>query len=48
LGMLDAMRALNQHLERERSVRLAIRVGIHTGLWKRGAESCRRAGGDAG
>ncbi|MGI8554124.1 MAG: adenylate/guanylate cyclase domain-containing protein [Dehalococcoidia bacterium] len=32
LGMVEAMRSLNARLERERSVRLAIRVGIHTGL----------------
>jgi len=30
--MLDAMDTLNQRLEREQTVRLAIRVGIHTGL----------------
>ncbi len=32
LGMLDAMATLNVSLEREKRVRLAIRVGIHTGL----------------
>jgi class 3 adenylate cyclase/predicted ATPase/tRNA A37 threonylcarbamoyladenosine biosynthesis protein TsaE len=32
LGMLDAMTILNANLEREKRVRLAIRVGIHTGL----------------
>jgi class 3 adenylate cyclase len=32
LGMVDAMGLLNQRLERERGVRFAIRVGIHTGL----------------
>jgi class 3 adenylate cyclase/predicted ATPase/tRNA A37 threonylcarbamoyladenosine biosynthesis protein TsaE len=32
LGMLDAMAALNENLERDKRVRLAIRVGIHTGL----------------
>jgi class 3 adenylate cyclase len=32
LDMLDAMGVLNQRLEREQGVRLAIRVGIHTGL----------------
>ena len=32
LGMLEAMGRLNQQLERERGVRLAIRVGIHSGL----------------
>jgi class 3 adenylate cyclase/predicted ATPase len=32
LGMMEAMGQLNQHLERERGVRLAIRLGIHTGL----------------
>ncbi len=32
LGMLEAMRALNMRLERERGVQLAVRVGIHTGL----------------
>jgi class 3 adenylate cyclase len=31
LGMLDAMGALNARLERDRGIRLAIRVGIHTG-----------------
>jgi class 3 adenylate cyclase len=32
LGMLTAMGTLNTRLEREKGVRLAIRVGIHTGL----------------
>ena len=32
LGLLDAMGTLNERLERERGLRLAIRVGIHTGL----------------
>jgi class 3 adenylate cyclase/predicted ATPase len=32
LGMIEAMGRLNQHLEQERGVRLAVRVGIHTGL----------------
>jgi class 3 adenylate cyclase/predicted ATPase len=32
LGMMEAMGPLNQHLEQERGVRLAIRVGIHSGL----------------
>ena len=32
LGMMEAMGRLNQHLEQERGVRLAVRVGIHTGL----------------
>lgn len=32
LGMMEAMGRLNQHLEQERAVRLAVRVGIHTGL----------------
>jgi class 3 adenylate cyclase/tetratricopeptide (TPR) repeat protein len=32
LGMLEAMGTLNARLERELDVRLAIRVGIHTGL----------------
>jgi class 3 adenylate cyclase/predicted ATPase len=32
LGMLEAMGTLNARLEQENSVRLAIRVGIHTGL----------------
>ena len=32
LGMLDGMAVLNQRLAQERGVRLAIRVGIHTGL----------------
>ncbi len=32
LGMLDAMKTLNERLEREKGIRLAIRVGIHTGL----------------
>jgi class 3 adenylate cyclase/predicted ATPase len=32
LGMLDALGTLNTRLEREKGLRLAIRVGIHTGL----------------
>jgi class 3 adenylate cyclase/predicted ATPase len=32
LGMMEAMGQLNQHLEQERGVRLAVRVGIHSGL----------------
>jgi class 3 adenylate cyclase/predicted ATPase len=32
LGMLDAMGILNARLEQDEGVRLAIRVGIHTGL----------------
>jgi class 3 adenylate cyclase/predicted ATPase len=32
LGMLDAMRALNTRLKRDKGINLAIRVGIHTGL----------------
>jgi predicted ATPase/class 3 adenylate cyclase len=32
LGMLDAMGALNAHLEADKGIRLSIRVGIHTGL----------------
>src|SRR5262249_34774080 len=32
LGMMEAMGRLNQHLEQERGVRLAIRGGIHSGL----------------
>jgi hypothetical protein len=32
LGMLDAMGTFNTRLERERGIRLAIRVSIHTGL----------------
>jgi class 3 adenylate cyclase/predicted ATPase len=32
LGMLDAMGALNFRLEQDKGLRLAIRVGIHTGL----------------
>lgn len=32
LGMLDAMGTLNTRLEPEKSIRLAMRVGIHTGL----------------
>jgi class 3 adenylate cyclase/predicted ATPase len=32
LGMLEAMRTLNTHLEQDKGIRLAIRVGIHTGL----------------
>jgi predicted ATPase/class 3 adenylate cyclase len=32
LGMLDAMQALNARLEQDTGLRLAIRVGIHTGL----------------
>jgi class 3 adenylate cyclase len=32
LGMLQAMKLLNTRLEQEKGIRLAIRVGIHTGL----------------
>jgi class 3 adenylate cyclase/predicted ATPase len=32
LGMLEAMRALNTRLQREKDIRLAIRIGVHTGL----------------
>ena len=32
LGVIEAMAALNARLERERGVRLAVRLGIHTGL----------------
>jgi class 3 adenylate cyclase len=32
LGMLEAMGSLNTQLEQEKGIRLAIRVGIHTGL----------------
>jgi class 3 adenylate cyclase len=32
LGILEAMRPLNARLARDRSVRLAVRLGIHTGL----------------
>jgi class 3 adenylate cyclase len=32
LGMVEAMGQLNQHMAQERGVRLAVRVGIHTGL----------------
>ena len=32
LSILDAMRTLNTHLEHDSGVRLAIRLGIHTGL----------------
>jgi TOMM system kinase/cyclase fusion protein len=32
LGMVEAVGQLNTHLERERGVRLAVRLGIHTGL----------------
>ena len=32
LGAIAAVEALNPHLERDKGVRLAIRVGIHTGL----------------
>jgi Adenylate and Guanylate cyclase catalytic domain len=32
LGMIDAVGQLNTHLERERGVCLAVRLGIHTGL----------------
>jgi class 3 adenylate cyclase len=32
LGMLQAMKTLNTRLEQEKGIRLAIRVGIHTGL----------------
>ena len=32
LGMLKAMQTLNNRLEQDKGIRLAIRVGIHTGL----------------
>jgi TOMM system kinase/cyclase fusion protein len=32
LGIVEAMRGLNTHLEQERGVYLAVRLGIHTGL----------------
>jgi len=32
LGMVEAMETLNTHLEQVRGVRLAVRLGIHTGL----------------
>src|SRR5215510_8203412 len=32
LGMLNAMQALNTHLEQDKGMRLAVRLGIHTGL----------------
>ena len=32
LGVLEAMHTLNTRLARERRVRLAVRIGIHTGL----------------
>jgi class 3 adenylate cyclase/tetratricopeptide (TPR) repeat protein len=31
LGILDAMKTLNERLEREQGIRLAVRIGIHTG-----------------
>jgi class 3 adenylate cyclase len=32
LGLVEAIRGLNTYLEQERGVRLAVRLGIHTGL----------------
>ena len=32
LGIVEAIRPLNQRLEQEQAIRLAVRVGIHTGL----------------
>ncbi|MCZ6872001.1 MAG: AAA family ATPase [bacterium] len=32
LGILEAMQALNVRLEQEKEIRLAVRIGIHTGL----------------
>ena len=32
LGMVEAMRALNTRLEREKAIQLGIRLGIHTGI----------------
>jgi class 3 adenylate cyclase len=32
LGIVEAIRHLNVRLDRERGVRLAVRLGIHTGL----------------
>jgi class 3 adenylate cyclase len=32
LGILEAMRALNIRLEQDKGIRLAVRLGIHTGL----------------
>ena len=37
LGMVEAVRRLNESLIRERELRLAVRVGIHTGLVVMGA-----------
>jgi class 3 adenylate cyclase len=32
LGILDALKQLNIHLEQEKGIHLALRIGIHTGL----------------
>jgi class 3 adenylate cyclase len=32
LGLLNAMQALNTHLEQDKGIRLAVRLGIHT-VW---------------
>ncbi len=32
LGILDAMKALNERLDKDKGIRLGVRVGIHTGL----------------
>ena len=32
LGILEAMRGLNKRLEQEKGIRLAVRIGVHTGL----------------
>src|SRR5215472_16189382 len=32
LGILDAMRDLNQRLQRERGIQLGVHIGVHTGL----------------
>ena len=43
LGVVQRVKELNEHLERQMSVRLAVRVGIHTGLTVVGAVG---SGGD--
>jgi len=37
LGMLEAVRSLNTRLQQEKGIRLAVRIGIHTGLTVIGA-----------
>ena len=48
LGMIDALGQLNTRLEQERGVHLAARLGIHTGLSRRGGDGGRHPAGTVG